>query len=114
MELPVHVIQGPRGAVVGDRRAAFASPYNALQGERARQPLDRATRNRDVLAVELPPDLGRTVDFEVLVVDTLDLQRQLAIAKQPRRDLRRVGLAGLALVVHRRGDRQLLQIDSTP
>jgi len=44
---------------------------------------------------------------EVLLVDTTNLRQQRLIALQPWRPPLRIGLAGLVLVVLRRGDRQL-------
>ena len=46
---------------------------HALETEVDHQALDRAARDHDALAFELPPDLPRPVDFEVLGEDPFDL-----------------------------------------
>src|SRR5687768_9915861 len=107
-ELTVDAIKRAPGAVVGKRRSTLAAAHNALQAERAHQAFDSAPRRLDVLAAELPPDLARAVDAEVLLVHALNLRHQRLVASQPRRKTLRIGLAGLVLVVQRRGDRQLL------
>jgi hypothetical protein len=96
-------------AAPGERRLGsygIASPHRALQSERAHQPLDGAARHDDRFPSKLAPDFASAVDAEVLCVHPLDLGLQGAIAMQPWRQARRIGLAGLVGVVLRRGDRQ--------
>ena len=98
-ELAPHPIPGRLEALIGNRRAAFASPHNAAQTERAHQPLHGAARRGDPLAPELAPDLASPVHTEVLLVDALDLGNQRPVASQPRRQAPRIGSAGLVRVV---------------
>src|SRR5437867_6618885 len=107
LELPVHPIERPLCAIVCNRRAALTPAHSALQAQRVHQTLDRAASNHDILARELPPHLARTIDAEILVVDAADLRRERTITLQSRRQLPRVSLARLVLVVLRWGDRQL-------
>jgi hypothetical protein len=76
-----------------------------LKPQRAHQPLDGAARDEDVFLAELPPYLARAVDAEILFIHSPNLGRQGAVALQPRRQTPWVGLAGLVLIVPRRGNR---------
>jgi hypothetical protein len=65
LELTVDPIERPFGAFLRDCGPALTPTHHALQAQRAHLPLDRAARDHDVLAAELPPDLARAVDVEI-------------------------------------------------
>jgi hypothetical protein len=106
VEDPVHVIERARGRLVLHGRADRLAADDALQAEIGHQALDRAASNRDVLPVQLPPDLPHAVDLEVLDEDALDLRLQPQVPLCPCRQLRRIGAPGEVVMVGRGGDRQ--------
>jgi hypothetical protein len=105
--LTLDQIERSFSVLVSDRCAAFTTAHDALKAQRTHQPLHGTAGDRDVLSAELSPDLAHTVDVEILLVNALNLGHQQAIALQPRWQPGRLGVASLALVVKRWGDRQL-------
>lgn len=93
------------GAVVRGRGPALAPTHHALQTQRTHQALHCAAGDLDLLAPQLPPNLASTVDTEVLLVDAQNLRQQGFVAPQPQRPSFGINLAGLGLVILRRGDR---------
>jgi len=67
-----------------------ALPRRALQALHPHQPLDRATRHRHALAVQLPPDLASAIDLHVGAVHPLDVINQDSTAPGSLRHERRV------------------------
>jgi len=106
-ELTLDTIGRPIGLIRRNRGAAAAAPYDAPQAQPAHQSFDRAAGHRAALTTQLLPDLAHAIDPEVLVPDPLDRGTELGVAHRPGRQPPRIGLAGLVLVVRRRGDRQL-------
>ena len=90
--------------MIGDRGLERSAAYDALEAH-LNQPLYRG--DFDPFSAKLTPDFARTVDAEVLLPDPLDLLAELDVANRPSRKPRGVRLAGLLLVVGRRGDRKL-------
>ena len=74
--------------------------------ETGHQALNGTARDSDAFAIELPPDLARTIDFEVLGKDALNLRLQSQIPFRPIRQSRRIGALGDMIMVGRGGDRQ--------
>ncbi len=107
LELTVDPIERPFGAFLSDCGPALTPTHHALQAQRVHQPLDRAARDHDVLAAELPPHLACPVDTEVLHVNAANLRPQRLVAAQPPRSSLGIDLPALVLVVLRGGDRQL-------
>ena len=80
--------------------------HRAAPLHRTHQPLHGAARDRDALALELPPELARAVGAEVLGVHPRDLRAQLGIAPGAGRRPGGVALSGDMRVARRWGDRQ--------
>src|ERR1700716_123464 len=79
MELPVDVIQRARHRLIADRRPHGLATDRALQAKARHQPLDGAAGDRKAFSPQLPPDLPRAVDAEVLCEDPLNLGLQFAV-----------------------------------
>jgi hypothetical protein len=73
------------------------------QGLRALHP---AASNTDALALQLPPDLARAIDLDVLIPVAPDVPNQYLITLSPRRAPGRTCTSRRLPVVRRRGDRQ--------
>ena len=108
MELAVHVIQRAKRCLVADRRPHGLATDHALQAQARHQPLDRAARDRKAFSPQLPPDLTRAVDAEVLLEDPLNLDLQFSVPPRTGRTLTGVDPLGDMRMVGRRGDRQHL------
>ena len=107
-ELAIDAIQRARNGLVRDRRADRLAPNNALQSHVLHQPGDRAARYILALPLQLPPDLARPVDMEILLEHPANFALQRDIAPRPRRQFTRVGPLGRVIVIRRWGDRQHL------
>ena len=83
-ELPMNAIQRSISDIRREGRALLAPPNDATQPVSAHQPLDRAASDWNAFAVQLPPDLARTVHPEVLLPDAMDRAGELAIALHAR------------------------------
>ncbi len=105
-ELALDQICRTMGAFVGDRGSASTATAHALQARRFHEPSDSATGHRDALAVQLEPDLARSVDLEVRAVHALDLPDEFGVPTASGGDRSSPGLLRLVFVVDRRGDRQ--------
>ena len=106
-EVPLNEIRRSKGRMIGDRGLERSAAYDALEAHLTHQPLYRTSGDFDPFSAKLTPDFARTVDAEVLLPDPLDLLAELDVANRPSRKPRGVRLAGLLLVVGRRGDRKL-------
>src|SRR5450755_4313481 len=106
-KLPLDQIRWPRRFFVRDRRLKSTPTNRAAQAHRTHQPLNRATRHRDLFAVQLAPGLAGPVDAEVLVPNSLNLLSQHRISPQSRRNALRIPLTRFHLVITRRSDLQL-------
>src|SRR5512143_3971887 len=106
-ELTVHPVSGPVRAVVGDGGSALFPTHHTLKAKRTHQALDGAPGHPNTFASQLPPDLARPVDLEVLLVHPADLLRELQVAPCTGRQPGRVRLPCLVCVVGRWGNRQL-------
>lgn len=69
--------------VIAERCPALAATHDAVKPKVMHQPLDRTAGHNMTLATELPPDLARTVDIEVLLVYAPDFIGESRIAPQP-------------------------------
>lgn len=78
-------VRRPGGRAVGpggdEPPAAAGSP----QPRGAHQPLDRAAGDRQAFSLQLPPDLTRAVDAEVLLEDPLNHDLQFGVPPGPGR-----------------------------
>ena len=72
------------------------------------QPRHRAAGDVEAFAPQLPPDLARAVDPEVLREDAPDLNLQCVVPPRPGRQPGGIDALGDMSVVGRRGDRQHL------
>jgi hypothetical protein len=77
-----------------------------LQTHIPHQSRHRATGNIEALTFELPPDLARAVDAEVLIEDAPDLDLQRNILPGARRQPGGIPPLGRMGVIGRGGDRQ--------
>ena len=91
---------------VGDRCANGPATHHPRQAQSAHQPHHRASSSHDPLPGQLPPHLPQTVDAEVRVEHTLDLNHQGRVATSTNRLLLRIGTPGGMQVVGRRGNWQ--------
>jgi hypothetical protein len=103
MELPIDVIERARRRLVADRCPDRLATDDALQAHILHQPFDRAAGDRNVFAVQLPPDLPGAIDLEVLREHAGDLGlechillrlRRQPLGIDPLRDVRMVGRGG--------------------
>jgi hypothetical protein len=77
-----------------------------LDAQRTHQPLDRTAGHLDAFSAELPPDLARSVDLEIRLKDSSDLDAQRGIAPAPGRGFLRLAALRYMHVARRRGDLQ--------
>jgi len=101
MELAIDMIERARRRLVADRRPHGLASDHTLQAKVRHQPLDGAAGNRKAFSPQLPPDLARAVDAEILVVDALDLRHERLVTLQPPWQARWISLALLVLVILR-------------
>ena len=87
MELAVDVIQRARRRFVADRRPHRLATDHTLQAQVRHQPLDRAAGDREAFSLQLPPDLTRAVDAEVLLEDPLNRDLQFGVPPRAGRTL---------------------------
>ena len=99
LERPIDVIDRPIRAVITDGRPGFLATDDALKPQGAHQALDRAAGYGEPFALELPPDLARAVDLEVLVLDPTNLSGEGFVPLSPWRQPGRVHLPRLVLVI---------------
>ena len=108
MELPVDVIQRAWRRLVADRRPHGLATDHALQAKARHQPLDCAAGEREAFSPELPPDLPRAVDAEVLREDPLNLDRECGVPPRtgrtpagvdPLGDMRMVGRRAIGKLI---------------
>jgi len=76
VKVTLHQVRRPCCHVVGNRRPRLPTPNGAFDAQLAHQPLDRAAGDLDPFAVELSPNLGRSVDPAILTPHPLDLLAQ--------------------------------------
>ncbi len=88
-ELAMHAILRTGCVGLGNRRAYLLAAAHPLKTQLAHQPLDRATGDFESFAFELLPHLVGAVDFEVRVVDAMDLGAQFGIAPRSGPKVRR-------------------------
>src|SRR5262252_617317 len=100
-ELAVDQIGRPLGQLVGDRGPLRLAPDHAFQAHLAHQARHPFPTDRDVLPVQLPPDLLDPVDLEVLLAHTLDLDLELGVTQPAGR-----GRPRTCLIVGGGGDLQ--------
>jgi len=100
-ELAVDQIGWPLGQLAGDRGPLRLAPDHAFQAHLTHQACHPFATDRDILPVQLAPDLLDPVDLEVLLAHALDLDLELGVAQLPRR-----GWPRTRLVVGGGGDLQ--------
>ena len=103
VEAPLQQVRWPVRGIAGQRRRRPLPPRaGPADPQLAHQPLDRAPRHRNALAVQLQPDLPRTVNLPsfLSLPRFHDLLLQDHVADFPRRRLR---LAFLRVVIRRHG-----------
>ena len=105
-ELAVHLVQRPWCPSVRDRRPVRLATDDALDPQPLHQPPDRATRDVEAFAAQLPPDLAHAIDPIVIFKDPQDLGAQRIVTARPVGLSRRVGPLRQMAVVGGRGDRQ--------
>jgi hypothetical protein len=90
VEAPLQQVRWPVRGIAGQRRGRSLPPRaGPAYPHLAHQSLDRAPRHRDSLAVQLQPDLPRTVNFPAFLSPHFhDLLLQDHVAGFPRRRLR--------------------------
>ena len=86
----------------------------ALQAKARHQPLDGAAGNREAFSPQLPPDLPRAVDAEVLREHPLHLDLQFGVPLRTGRTLAGVDPLGDMRMVADGAIGNTLQIGSTP
>ena len=101
VEVPLHEVRRSGRALVRHGRPFDLATYHPRETQLPHQPLHRAARDGDALAVQLAPELARTVDPKLLGVDVPQLHLQRLVAHPPRRE--RSAAGG---VVAGRGDLQ--------
>ena len=81
MELAVHPIEWTRCILVAHCGAHRFAAYRTLQTDLAHQAGDGTARDLKAFPLQLPPDLVRAIDLEVLIehAPDLDLQRDVAL-----------------------------------
>jgi hypothetical protein len=109
-KVAVDQVSRPSGGLVGRGGPAGLATADALQAQRAHQPLHGAAGHGDPFAVQLPPHLTGAVDAQVLSVDPGDLGLELPVAQRSSRGGSAFGVVG------GRGDRQHLadRLDPEP
>ena len=107
LELPVDPVRRARERRHARRRFHPRAPHHAAKTKLAHQPRDRAAGHHDALAAKLAPHLANPIHPVVLLPHPGDVLAQLRVAMGTRRQPAAVRFPGLALVVRRRGDRQL-------
>src|SRR5690606_10364314 len=106
-EVSLHQVERPLGRIAWSRGSRLAAAANrAPKAELTHQPLDRAARHRDALALQLVPDLARAVDLEVVPPDPADVLPKHLVTLGPSGAKRRISLLCIVSVVGRRSDRQ--------
>ena len=105
-ELTVDPVQRTRCARVAQRRAHSLAANDAAKAMPAHQPLDGAAGHGHAVALELFPDLDRTVDLVVGVPDALDFGQQRCIALGAGTTQIRIASLGNTAPIGRRGDLQ--------
>lgn len=100
-EVTVHEVRGPLRVRVGNRGDHPLAADRAGDPEVTHEAFDGAAGHRDLLAVQVPPDLAGTVDTVVGLVRLGDQVLQLGVAEGAGR---RLGLAFVVGVVGGRGD----------
>jgi hypothetical protein len=83
LELTLHPVDRPIQVFIADGGPALLPAHGALEAQRTHQALHRAPGHRDAFAPQLPPDLARAVDQEVLLVHPADFPRELDVAPYP-------------------------------
>jgi hypothetical protein len=106
LELPIDPIERARDSLVTGCGLERLAPDSALQAHGSHQARHRAAGDRDLLPVELAPDLAHAIDAEVRLEHAPDLGLQGRIALGAARQLLRVGSSRDMGVIRRRGDRQ--------
>ena len=106
LELAVDAIQRARNGLVLKGRADRLAPNDALQSHGFHQAGDGAARHILALPLQLPPDLARPVDMEVLLEHPAHLALQHAV--KPRPQLTGIDPLGGVVMIGRWGDRQNL------
>ena len=77
--------------------------------------ISRATVQRAALKPsQLTPDLAHAIDAEVLLEHAPDLDLKIRVTAEPVGQTGGIGAPGDMGMIRRRGDRQNLQIGSTP
>src|SRR4051794_25448223 len=102
------MVQRARRRLVADRRAHRFATDHALQAKVCHQPLDGAAGDHKAFSLQLPPDLPRAIDAEVLCEDPLNLDLQFGVPPRTDRTLAGVDPFDDMRMVGRRGDRQHL------
>ena len=78
-ELAVDAVQWAGCRPVADRRPDRLAADHALQADDPHQPLHRAAGNSASFPLQLPPDLARTVDLEILREHAPDIRLERLI-----------------------------------
>ncbi|KVT88921.1 hypothetical protein WT25_05705 [Burkholderia territorii] len=76
---------------IGNRRANLLAASYALEAQLAHQPLDPAADHLDPFAHQLLPHLVGSVNFEVRIIDALDLGTELRVTPGTARLRGRIG-----------------------
>jgi hypothetical protein len=90
-DLAIDPIERTGRRLVADRRFDRPTTHHPFQVPLAHQTLHRAAGDLNALARELPPDLARTINLNVLIAAALDALHQPRIALGAGRVLARVG-----------------------
>lgn len=114
VELAVDVIQRARCCLVTGRGAHRLATNHPCQAEITHQPLHRTAGNAVPCTLHLPPDFAHAVNREVLGAHLGDLWLEGEITRCPRRQAQWILSLRDVLVICGRGDRQSIQIGSTP
>src|SRR6266542_2275584 len=114
-EIPGDAIRDARRLIVGvGRRDPRGPTPGARQTELAHEPLDRAPRDGDVLAPQLPPDFLGAIHLQLLIPDALNVGRQRGIALRPDGSTRRIRCCALCRKYVEGAIGSMAQIGSTP
>ena len=94
LELPIDVVQRAWRCLVADRGSDRPAADDTLQSHGLHQALDGAAGHALAFPPQLPPNLARAIDLEVLLEHAGDLRHQAGIALRPCRQPRWVGPPG--------------------
>ncbi|MDC0359154.1 hypothetical protein OAM92_00320 [Acidimicrobiales bacterium] len=84
-ELAIDEISRLIRSIAGNGGALDLAANRALEAKFTHQPLDSASGDTDIFAVELRPNLRRAIHTEVLDMHTCNLDLQLIITTRPSR-----------------------------